>query len=535
MHAQNIISHIDMLEQACSQITDKFQVDQTKIGSLLTGIANLKRNHDAFVPQIAICGDHNVGKSTLTKFLFHELWPGLVELPAGAKKSIDAPTVIRFTPAAASSLGQQRPTFETNYYTRDEYIDAVLWTLENLVDDPGAKIEQSVIEARASRSFEDIAKACDAALTISNGDKPAIRKHFRMVADDCRDAEKIEKTFQTLAAQNYVKARDNFAALQSKDIDPLSGFVKSVTIGVTVDASAIPSAFQVVDLPGLNTDAVLSMHYAIDMAQRNADAFVVCLSSAEPNLDDATVRYLSKLIGRDGRKSSRARVIYALNKSISAADDRDDSRFSETLLENLITTHHWAEPGLALSSNGASNNIFVVDGLAGVMHDLRAASDLNTLARDHLGVATDQEYKAIKKKWNSGRIGQDNAQLKLTLMKFVTYTLPKENFQAIKAAAMDLNSKYKSIVAGINPEQSKWHIHSLNTLQLDARERFDECTSSIEAQVDVLHRTLRQDIIGKLTSTLTVGKPEEKSGPVGNGKTSGGPKLVEQTQQKRPA
>ena len=544
MHAQNIISHMDLLEQACSQITDKFQVDQGQIAALLNGVDNLKKNHDAFIPQIAICGDHNVGKSTMTKFLFHELWPELVELPSGTDKSIEAPTVIRFTPAAASTLGQRRTTFETNYYSREEYIDAVLWTLENLVDHPDKKTEQAIIEARASRRFEDIAKACDAALAVSGGDKPSIRKHFRMVAEDCRDPQKVENTFKNLAAQSFVKTRDNIAAFRAKDADPLSGFIKSVTINVTVDAATLPSPFQVVDLPGLNTDAVLSMHYAMNMAQKHADAFIVCLSSAEPGLDDATVRYFSKLIGRDSRKSSRARVLYALTKSVSTSEDREDTRFSETLLENLIATHHWAEPGLALSSDGASNNIFVVDGLAGVMHDLRATSDLNNVARKHLGVANDQEYKAIKKKWNAGRVGQDNSQLKLTLMKFVTYTLPKENFVAVKSAAMDLIAKYKSIVAGVNPEQSKWHIHSLNTLQLDARERFNDCTAAIEAQVDVLQRTLRHDIISKLTATLAIGKGDSEGNapslasltePKTETPQHNGPKLVAQQTEKQSA
>jgi|GEM_PF-3368992 len=521
MHALNIFAHLDMLEEACERITDKFQVDKTQIEKLLTSVSILKKNKDAFIPQIAICGDHNVGKTTLVKFLFHDLWADIVKLPGGPASAMGAPTVIRFVPNDPGVYGQQKVQYETNYFTREEYIDAVLWTLENLIGEADKKTEQAVVEARGSRTLDDLRKACEAALEICGGDKPQLRKHFRVVSEDCKDTQKLEDAFAGLKAQNYNKVRDDITALQANEIDALSGLIKSVTIIVTVEPHAIPGPFQIIDLPGLNTDDVLSMHYAINFAQKHADAFVVCLSSISPNLDDATVRYLSRIIGRDSQSSSRARIVYALTQSISPNDDRQDTRFSETLLENLISTHHWAEPGLAPNGQRGQGSVFVVDALAGVMHDLRSAPDLQTLARDHLGVASDQDYKAIKKKWNSGRIGQDNANLKLSLLKFLTYTLPKENFQAVKSAAADLIAKYKSIVAGIKPEQSKWHLHSLNTLQHDARASFDNCASAVESQLDVLHRTLRHDIISKLNATLSLGKNDEAA-PV---KDIGSPKL----------
>jgi len=499
MHALNVFKHLDMLEDACAKITDKFQVERGQIEKLLTSVSILKKNQDAFIPQIAICGDHNVGKTTLAKFLFHDLWPDMVQLPGSDTASMGAPTVIRFVPGEPGAHTQQRAQFATNYFTREEYIDAVLWTLENLIDQPGKKTEQAIVEARASRSLDDIRKACEAALNDLGGDKSTLRKHFRLVADDCRETQKIEDAFSSLKAQNHVKQRMDIAELQAKETDVYGSLVKSVTITVSVEPNMIPCAFQVVDLPGLNTDQVLSMHYAVNFAQKHADAFVVCLSSAEPNLDDATVRYLSKIIGRDSQSSSRA----------SAAGDGQDARFSETVLENLISTHHWAEPGLSSVAQSGASNIFVIDPLAGVMHDLRSASNLNSIAHDHLGVADDHAYKAIKKKWNSGRVGQDNTSLKLQLLKFITYQLPKENFQAVKSASIDLIAKYKSIVASIKPEQSKWHMHSLNTLQHDARTRFDDCTSSVEGQLDILHRTLRHDIISKLNATLAVGDRSE--------------------------
>jgi len=509
MHALNIFSHLNMLEDACAKITDKFQVEKGQIEKLLTSISILKQNQDAFIPQIAICGDHNAGKTTLVKFLFHDLWPDIVQLPGSQDASMGAPTVIRFVPGEPGVHATQRVQYDSNYFTREEYVDAVLWTLENLIDQPHKKTDQAIVEARASRSMDDIRKACEAALGALGGDKATLRKHFRHIADDCRETQKIEDAFSSLKAQNYTKQRMDIAELHSNDVDAFASLIKSVTITVSVEPNTIPCAFQVVDLPGLNTDEVLSMHYAINFAQKHADAFVVCLSSTEPNLDDATVRYLSKIIGRDSQSSSRARVIYALTHSVSTEGDLQDARFSETVLENLISTHHWAEPGLASVAQNASNNIFVIDALAGVMHDLRSLSNLNAIAHDHLGVANDHDYKAIKKKWNSGRVGQDNASFKVQLLKFITYALPKENFQAVKSASIDLIAKYKSIVASIKPEQSKWHMHSLNTLQHDARMRFDDCTSSVEGQLDVLHRTLRHDIISKLNATLAVGGPEE--------------------------
>ncbi len=505
MQTASIIAQLGGLEDACGKLCEKFQIDGGPIDKLLAGVANLKKNQDAFIPQIAFCGDQGAGKTTLIKHLFFELWPEIVKLPGGPTGSIPAPMVIRFEPKDPGAHGSTAAQYQTNYFTREEYVDTVLWTLDNLLDEADAKAQQAIVEANASRTLEDIRKACEAALAVAGGDKPALRKHFRLIEEDCRDPQKLEDAFASLKQQNYVKRRNDAASLRGADIDPLSGLVKAVTITAPVEANAIPCPFQVIDLPGFRSDGVLALHYGTNYAQRYADAFVACIASADQSMDEEGVRYFSKLIGRDSFSSSRARVIYALTKAIAPNDDKSDVRFSETLLENLISTHHWTEPGFSPSGQPGVANVFVVDGLAGVLHSMRSASDLSKTARENLGLASDGEYKSIKKRWNSGRVGQDNQTLKLAILKFLTYTMPKENFHAVKSAANDLVAKYKSIVAGVKPEQSSSHAHALAGLQQDARARFDECAASVESQLDVLHRTLRHDIIAKLNATLAVG------------------------------
>ncbi len=505
MQTSSIVSQLGGLEDACAKLTEKFQIDTVQVDKLLSGVQNLKKSQDAFIPQIAFCGDAGAGKTTLVKHLFHDLWPDIVKLPGGPTGSIPAPMVIRFEPKDPGGNGAGAAQYQTNYFTREEYVDTVLWTLDNLLDEADAKTQQAIVEANASRTFEDIRKACEAALAVAGGDRPALRKHFRLVEEDCRDAQKLEDAFASLKQQNYVKRRNDAASLRPGEIDPLNGLVKAVTVAAPVEADAIPCAFQIIDLPGFRSDGVLALHYGTNYAQRYADAFVACISSADQSMDEEGVRYFSKLIGRDSFSSSRARVIYALTKALSPNDEKSDVRFSETLLENLISTHHWTEPGFSPGGQQGVASVFVVDGLAGVLHSMRSASDLGKTAREHLGLASDGEYKAIKKRWNSGRAGQDNQALKLAILKFVTYTMPKENFQAVKSAANDLVAKYKGIVAGIKPEQSTWHAHALAGLQHDARARFDECAASVEGQLDVLHRTLRHDIIAKLNATLAVG------------------------------
>lgn len=501
MRTDNVFAALDKLEEASTSITAKFHVEKGQIDRLLSGVAALKSNRDAFTPTIAICGDRGVGKTTLLKFMTHDWAPEVLHLASdGAAKLV--PTIVQLSPDEAYNVGNAAAHLEIQYLTRNEYFDGALWVIENLVGAGDDKIAQAVADARSSRSFEGLKRTCDAAHDMCGADRPEMRKALRKVADDCRNAEYLEKKFREYAAQGYRKICTSLAELRTEEGKRLMELAKSALVTVRVDKDKIPCALRFVDLPGFNAEALHHLSFAHQLSRKGADALIVCLSAENPTLDELSAKYLDLLIAQEPHSSSRAKVYYALTRSISPTDEKQDFQAAESVFQDLISVRNWVQP--------SPLRIFVVDALAGILHDLRAIPDLHVQARNLFGIDKEQDFKAIKKRWNGGRVGDDNASLKLILRKQMTYDWPKQNFAALKSAAAEITAKYRSLVESIKPEQSKWHKHKFNAIQNDAQIQFEACAGSIENQADHLHRTLRHQIIGHLSKTLggKGGKPQ---------------------------
>jgi hypothetical protein len=372
--------------------------------------------------------------------------------------------------------------------------------IENLVGAGDDKIAQAVADARASRSFESVKRACDTAHDMCGADRPEMRKALRKVADDCRNAEYLEKKFREFAAQGHRKICNSMAELRTEEGKRLMELAKSVLVTVRVDKDKIPCALRFVDVPGINAEVLHHLAFAHQLSRKGADALIVCLSADNPTLDELSAKYLDLLISQEPHSGARAKVYYALTRSISPTDEKQDFQAAESVFQDLISVRNWVQP--------SPLRIFVVDALAGILHDLRALPDLHVQARNLFGIDKEQDFKSIKKRWNGGRVGDDNASLKLILRKQMTYDWPKQNFAALKSAASELTAKYRAMVEAIRPEQSKWHKHKFNSIQSDAQVSFEACAASIENQADHLHKTLRHQIIGHLSKTLGAkGKP----------------------------
>ncbi len=502
MHFENLYAVLDTLNEQCDAVTSRFRVNKSQIEKLKSGVAAIQTNPGAFIPQFMICGEAGVGKTTLLKFMVNELSQDVLTLPSGGGAHTNVPTVVTFTPQASYAANSASHTFTINYMSRQEYFDGLLWVIENLVGNKKDKVMNAVRAARASGSFDDLKKACDAAHDACGSDTPELRKSLRKASDDCRDGDRMESQFRALAALHYRKDCHSLAALDVAGANHMSELVKSVSIDVAVQSDKIPCAFRVVDLPAPNVDAIHHLYYGYKLSRGNADATVAVLPANKLELSKIGERYFDALLGAEGNGAKAPMVFYALNKSISPDDDALDPQHAEKLLENLISTRNWTAPS---SAHGAGR-IFMTDGLAGLLHELRAQPDLNAQAKMHFGVENDQVFKNIKRKWNSGRVGNDNAGLKGALHRLLTYEWPKSNFAALKSAASELSATFCSIIDNIKPDQSKRFEHKFNSINDDALQQFEDCTASIENQVDQLHRSLRQNIIETLSQAMDASK-----------------------------
>jgi hypothetical protein len=531
MRTDNIFAALDLLEEACSSITSKFHVEKSQVERLLAGISTLKGSRDAFAPTIAICGDRGVGKTTLLKYLTHDWAPEVLHLPTdGAAAGV--PTILQLSPEETYNIGNPAAHLEIHYLTRNEYFDGALWVIENLAGHGEDKIVQGVADARSNRSFEALKRACDAAHDACGADRPEMRKSLRKIADDCRNGEYLEKKFREYAAQGYRRICNSIADLRTEEGKRLMEFAKSTLVTIRVDKDKIPCSLRIVDLPGCNSDSLHHLAFGYQLSRRGADAMVVCLSADNPTLDEISAKYLDMLVGQETHVAHRGKVFYVLTRAISPTDERQDAQAAESVFQDLVSVRNWIQP--------SPLRIFVTDALAGVLHDLRALPDLQVQARNLFGIDKEQDFKSIKKRWNAGRVGDDNASLKLILRKQLTYTWPKENFAAVKSAVAELTAKYKSIVESVKPEQSKWHKHKFNSIQSDAQTQFEACAASIENQADHLHKALRHEIIGHLSKTLAGGKAkpqvvEADAKPARDAVGDLAPRRVEPAPQKKTA